>query len=491
MRRFAPAAVAWAGAATLVVLWLPTRGALELNPVALGAGIPFALRLDAIAFACALAVLVGGAGLLTLRPAGAWALLPALAAAVLAVVSADLLLTAAATGLALLFILQAIPEGDERPLWRLGVAVLLAGWAGVSLQVLGGTAGYGAAPASALNAGIAGLVLLAAVVLVGAFPLTGAWPGVAWIVLPPIGFCLLLRVYTLGDGQLPHPALNIGLALAGVLAWGLAGWRAAAAATWREFAAASLPGLGGAGLAAAGSGVQLGGVAVVFALFAMAVLAVLCMELTQRRRADALIAVAVIAGLPPGLGFVARLLAVQSVLESEQSLALLIVPAALAWLLWLFAGVRAVSLAPAGGAAPRWLAPVFGAASAGLGLAAGLLAAGIAQPAAAAAAMRGGPHVTAGLAGLEPASGGWPALVLGGLLVAAMVAAVAAAGTRLPVFAEALPPLVPSWRPRRPAFQLPRLRGAAAAEAALTGRRPLLWIVLIAVLAIVVTRAPL
>ncbi len=491
-RRFAPAAIAWAAAAALAAIWAATRGSLELNPLALGAGLQLSMRLDAIAFACSLAVLVAGAGLLTLRPGERWTLLPAMAAAVLAVNASDLVLTAAAAGVALLFVVEA-SNGAERVLWPLWAAVVMLAWAGVSLQVVGGTAGYGAAPPAALNAGIAGLVLLAAIGLVGALPAGRGWPPVAWIVMPPIGFCLLLRVFTLGSGRLPHPALGAGLALAGLLAWAVAGWRAASAAGWRELLAEGLPATAGVGVLAAGAGVQLGAVAAVFALFATAFLAVLASVATQRRRSDSLAVAAVVAGLPPGLGFVASLLAVQALLESDQPIDVLILPAALAWLLWLFAALRGVSLPPAGGAAPRWLAPGLGGVSALIGIAAGPLAAGIAQPAAVAADLgRQGPRLAAALAGLEPASGGWPALLLGGLLVvAALAVAAAAGGARLPAFSEPLPPLLPRPPLRVPAWRLPRLPGLQAAESVLSGRRPLFWAVLIAVLAVLVTRAPL
>lgn len=490
MRRFAPAGIAWAGVAALVALWLPTRGSLELNPVPLGAGLLFALRLDAIAFAAALAILVGGAALLTLRPGARWTALLAMAAAVVAVASADLVLTAAAAAVAVLFVLEAA-DGQESASWPLWPAVLLTAWAGVSLQVVGGTAGYGAAPAAALNAGIAGLVLLGAVGFVGAFAATESWPPVAWIAMPPIGLCLLLRVYTLGAGRLPQPALYVALAGVGVVAWGLASWRAASAESWQEFAGQSLPAAAGVGLLAAGSGVQLGAAAVVLTMFTSAVLAVVSLAASTRRRADALVAAAVLGGLPPGLGFVARLLAAQALLESDQGTAILLLPAALAWVLWVVAALRAVSLPLGGAATPRWALPVLGGVAAVAGAGAGLLVAGVAQPAVAAAGLgRAGPRLTAGLTGIEPASGGWPALLLGGLLIIAAAAAGFGGRSRLPAFAEPLAPLLPRWRPHIE-WRVPALPRLAAVEAALTGARPLLWVVVLVGLALVVTRAPL
>jgi len=491
VRRFAPAAIAWAAAVTLAVIWLATRGSLELNAIQLGAGIRLSLRLDAIGFACSLATLVGGAGLLTLRPGERWTLLLALAAALLAINSDDLLFTAVAAGLALLFVLEA-SGGGEGATWPLWAAVLLAAWAGVSLQVVGGTAGFGAAPPAALNAGIAGLVLLAAIGLVGAVPTGESWPPVAWVTMPPIGGSLLLRVFTLGNGLLPHAALYTALALVGLLVWGLAAWRAAVAASGREFLLQSLPAMAGTTLLAAASGVQLGAVAVVFALYATVLFAVLVATVAPRRRADMVIAAAVVAGLPPGLGFVAWLLAIQAQLESDRALAWIVVPAALAWLLWMFAALRALSLQPAGATASRRLAHVLGAISVLLGLGAGLVSAAIAQPAAATAGLSGkGPRLAAGLAGMAPASGGWPALVLGGVLVLAVVAAAGAGSTRLPAFSEPMPPLLPNLpRPRLP-WPAPGLPGLPAAEALLSGRRPLLWAALIMALAVFVTRAPL
>jgi hypothetical protein len=109
--------------------------------------------------------------------------------------------------------------------------------------------------------------------------------------------------------------------------------------------------------------------------------------------------------------------------------------------------------------------------------------------------------LTGGLYATDAASGSWPAVALGGLLAVA-VFAVGIAGWRfgrisLPA-AEAAPLFAPGWRslPDRlgaiaDALEIPaefRVTGWERIDQALTRGSIWLWIVLLAVLAIVVTR---
>ena len=87
----------------LFVLWLPVRSSQELNLGPLGFGANFDLRVDGVAFAFGLIILIPAAVLLTLQPRswqeGTVAAL-GVAAAVLAVEAGGVLLTALAGGTA-------------------------------------------------------------------------------------------------------------------------------------------------------------------------------------------------------------------------------------------------------------------------------------------------------------------------------------------------------------------------------------------------------
>src|SRR2546429_5520369 len=64
--RFVLAGGAWAAILVLIALWAPVRSTQELNAGQLGFG-PFDLRLDAVAFLFALAIMVPSAVLLTMQ----------------------------------------------------------------------------------------------------------------------------------------------------------------------------------------------------------------------------------------------------------------------------------------------------------------------------------------------------------------------------------------------------------------------------------------
>src|SRR5260370_11971910 len=89
----------WTSALALLVLWLPVRSTQELNLGQLGFGSPFQLRIDAVAFAFGLMVVIPAAVVLTLqRRTWQEAAIGALgvAAAMLAIAAGCVVLTALA-----------------------------------------------------------------------------------------------------------------------------------------------------------------------------------------------------------------------------------------------------------------------------------------------------------------------------------------------------------------------------------------------------------
>src|ERR1700676_4604124 len=254
---------AWAAVLALLVLWLPLRSTQELSLGQLGFASAFQLRLDAVAFAFGLIVLVPAALVLTLqRRTWQEAALGALgvATAMAAIEAGGVVLTALAGGTAAtLAIIQL--DGEDirapRPRW----SMLLAAWlslssAGVILQVRSGTAAYSAVPVSALTAPVFALIAFAGVLASGLVPWR-SWPAQVWsrpslraaglvvATLYPLGFYLLVRAYELGDGSYPHVAFNAVLASWGVVVALGAAVRAQAATTRRGFLGEVIPGMGG------------------------------------------------------------------------------------------------------------------------------------------------------------------------------------------------------------------------------------------------------
>src|SRR6202162_5213806 len=133
---------AWGAVLALFVLWLPVRSTQELNLGPLGFGAGFDLRLDGVAFAFGLVVLVPAAVLLSFQPRswqeGTVAAL-GVGAAMLAVESGGVLLTALAGGTAAtLGVIQLDIEDIRapRPPWGVLLAAWLAlRWGGGILQV--------------------------------------------------------------------------------------------------------------------------------------------------------------------------------------------------------------------------------------------------------------------------------------------------------------------------------------------------------------------
>src|ERR1700704_1808060 len=221
---------AWGAVLVLFVLWLPVRSTQELVLGPLGFGASFDLRLDGVAFAFGLVVLVPSAILLTLQPRS-WqegtVAAVGVAAAMLAVEAGGILLTALAGGTAATLAVIQLDIEDiraPRPPWGALLAAWLAlSWAGAILQVVGGTAVYAAVPVSALTVPVFALLAVAALMASGLFPWRG-WPAQLWsrpsqraagmavATLYPLGFYLLVRAYEMGDGQYPQPVLGIVLA---------------------------------------------------------------------------------------------------------------------------------------------------------------------------------------------------------------------------------------------------------------------------------------
>ena len=358
--RTAGAGGAWGCVAALLALWLPVRSSVELILGQLGYGSALDLRIDGVTFAFGLMIAVPIAVLLTLQPR-AWpqtALsLLALAAAMAAVEAGGVVLTAIAGGtVAAVVMLETEDPRAPRPSW----ALLLAGWLGVAwvgviLQVVGGTAVYTAVPVAAITGPVFAVLAASAVIASCLFPWR-TWLAVLWrrpslraaavtiATVYPLGFYLLIRAYELGDGRYPHPLFNVGLAVLGIAAAFAAAARAQAAATRREFFGEVIPGFGGFALTAIAIGTPLGLVAGLI-LLATASALVACLALLPDRAGIAsVVAVAAAVGLPPGLAFGARVVAVEATFEAGDFLGLIGVASAAAWATWMVAGARAIGL---------------------------------------------------------------------------------------------------------------------------------------------------
>jgi hypothetical protein len=360
---------AWAAVLALLVLWLPLRSTQELSLGQLGFASAFQLRLDAVAFAFGLIVLVPAAIVLTLqRRTWQEAALGALgvAAAMAAIEAGSVVLTALAGGTAAtLAIIQLDTEDVKapRPRWSMLFAAWLAlSWAGVILEVRSGTAAYAAVPVSALTAPVFALIAFAGLIASGLVPWR-SWPAEVWsrpslraggvvvATLYPLGFYLLVRAYELGDGRYPHLAFHAVLASLGVVVAFGAAARAQSAATRRGFLAEVIPGIGGFALMTVALGTPFGLVAGLMTLaFAAAMTAALSL-LPDRGGPASLIVIAAAVGLPPALGFGARVVGIESTFEAGDFFGLIGVAGTMVWVLWMVAGARATGL-PAGRGRP-------------------------------------------------------------------------------------------------------------------------------------------
>jgi hypothetical protein len=511
---------AWGAVAALFVLWLPVRSTQELNLGPLGFGAGLDLRLDGVAFAFGLVILVPAAILLTLQPRswqeGTVAAL-GVGAAMLAVEAGGVLLTALAGGTAATLAVIQLDIEDiraPRPPWGVMLAAWLAlSWAGAILQVVGGTAVYAAVPVSALTVPVFSLLAAAALMASGLFPWRGwaaqLWSrpslraaGMAVATLYPLGFYLLVRAYEMGDGRYPQPILGVALAwLGGLVALGVA-VRAQAAATRREYLGEVIPGLGGFALMAITLGTAVGLVAGVVMLATVGVLAACLPLLPDRGGPASLLTIAAAAGLPPGLVFGARVVGLEATFEAGDFLGLIGIAGAAAWVISMVAAARAIGLPAGRGRAANETFPRVAMALAGMILVAGpalpLVLSAFALPAQADVMPAAAGSLGGGLVSVVTIQTELPALTLFAPLL--LLAAIAFGVTGVSVRSQARPPL----------FSIPgistfeRLRDAArgatvpeeyrsilnprALERAAAGGRPLLWLAGLVALAFAVNR---
>jgi len=517
----AVSAGAWAALIALMAIWLAVRSTQELNLGPLGFGSRLDLRVDAVAFAFGLMVLVPGAVLLTLQQRTwqeATLGLLGVAAAMAAIEAGAAILTALFAGTAATLAVVQLDTEDARaprPRW----SMLLAAWlaltlAGVILQVRGGTAAYSAIPVSALTVPIFSLIALAGVLASGLLPWR-SWPAQVWsrpslraaglvvATLYPLGFYLLARAYEMGDGRYPHVAFNAVLASLGVLVAFGAAVRAQAAATRREFLSEVIPGLGGFALMTLALGTPLGVSSGVIALGTAAAMTACLSLLPDRAGPASLVAIAAAIGLPPGLAFGARIIGIESTFEAGDFFGLTGVAGAITWVLWMVAGARATGLPagrgrPTGETFPR-VAMIVAALTLAAGPALAVIQVGFANPA------------QANLMSLPPGStsGGFtsvvtvttvlpvvtlfvPLLIIGLLVFGAANTALIRTQSRPPLFDLPAAAALARFRRAVASVSVPEqyrsILDPSALEKAVAGGRPVLWLASLAALAFAVTR---
>jgi formate hydrogenlyase subunit 3/multisubunit Na+/H+ antiporter MnhD subunit len=519
--RIIAAVFAWSALIALVAIWVPQRTPLDLTVGELGAGVRLAIRLDAVSFAFGLFVLVPAALLLTVtRSPSPPLVLLATAASLFTLEASGLILAAFGWGTTLLTVAVLLQAGGEaKPMTtrlRDQAALLLLLWAGAAIYSRAGTDQYAAIPVSVLQPQIFGLVAVASLLASGLVPWK-PWPASLWerlraettgpatALLFFTGFYFLVRMYEVGGGHYPSPVYNTLLAAAGTACALAAALRAQAAPTRRAYLGETLPLAGGFALLALALGTPLG---VAAAIGTLAVASLLCALLplvaTEALTGPVLVAVLVSVGLPPTAVFGSRLLDVQAALEANEIGGYLGLAAIAAWVIGIAAAARAVRLGSrreAGPAASPIAAVLLAVTVAVGGAALGVLQSAIAIPAASTVLTFPDTALTGGLYATYAASGGWPAMALGGLLAVAVIV-LALAGRRFGVVTlsavEPPPFFTPRWRslPDRlgalaDAFELPadlRVTGWKRIDAALTAGSLWLWIVLFAVLAVLVTR---
>jgi len=527
---------AWGALIALFVLWVPVRSTQELNLGPLGFGAGFDLRLDGVTFAFGLVILIPSAVLLTLQPRswqeGTVAAL-GVAAALLAVEASSMLLTALAGGTAATLAVIQLDIEDiraPRPPWGAMLAAWLAlSWAGVILQVVGGTAVYAAVPVSALTVPVFLLLALAALMASGLFPWRG-WPAQLWLrpslraagmavaTVYPLGFYLLIRAYELGDGLYPQPILGVALACLGVLvALGVA-VRAQAAATRRRYLGEVITGLGGFALMAIAIGTPVGLVAGIVLLATIGVLVACLPLLPDRPGPSTLLAIAAAAGLPPSLAFGGLVVALEASFEAGDFMGLIGIAGAAVWIIYMVAAARAVGLPqgrghPAIETSPR-VAAVLAAALLIAGPALPVMVSAFALPAQADVMPRSFGSLGGGLISVATVQSVLPALTLFAplLLLGAIAYGITGAFGARGLRPEAAKPAAPtnSVSVKPPLFAIPgaawsqqflaALRSATVPdqyrsivnlrglEKAAAGGRPVLWLATLVALAFAVNR---
>jgi hypothetical protein len=505
----------------LLAIWIPVRSTQELNFGQLGFGSPFALRIDAVAFAFGLMVLVPGALLLTLQrrswqEATVGAL--GLASAMAAIEAGGVVLTALAGGTAATLAVIQLDTEDiraPRPRWSLLLAAWLAlSWAGVILQVRAGTAAYPAVPVSAMTAPVFLLIAFAGLMASGLVPWR-SWPAHVWsrpslraaglVVagLFPLGFYLLVRAYELGDGRYPQVAFNAVLASWGVVVALGAAVRAQAAVTRRQFLGEVIPGMGGFALMTVALGTPLGLVSGLIALVAAAALTAGLSLLPDRAGPASLVAIAAAVGLPPGLAFGSRILGIESTFEAGDFFGLIGVAGAVTWVLWMVAGARATGLPGGRGRPTSETFPRVAMAAAALSIAAGpalaVIQSALANPAQAAVMPLPFGSLGGGLTSVVTVTTVLPVVALFAPLLIIGVLAFGAANTAL-IRTQARPPLLglpaaaaverlrQAVRSATVPEQYRSLISAQTLETAVAGGRPVLWLTALVALAFAVTR---
>ena len=520
--RAAASAGLWAAGVAIVALWVPVRSTQELALGQLGFGSSFELRLDAVAVVFSLVVILPAATLLALQPR-TWqeSTVAALgvAAAVMAVEAGGVLLTAiAGCTAATLAVIQLDVEDFKapRPSWAMLLAAWLAlAWAGVILQVRGGTAIYSAVPVSAMTVPVFALMAFTAVFGSGFLPWKGwasrLWSrpslraaGVAVATLQPLGLYLLVRAYELGDGRYPQGYLNLLLGAWGVLvAFGGAA-RAQAAPNRREYMAEVLPGMAGFALMSLAVGSELGLVAALILVAASAVVAVCLPLLPERGGPPSLLVAAAAAGVPPGLVFGGRLLGLSAAFEAGGAMGLIGFAGVATWLLSAAAAARSVGL-PAGHGRPSTetfpaVAAVLGGLAVVTGPALGLAFVAGATAAADVMTTQSGAGQN-GVGSIVTVSTQIPAIaLLGPLLLVGAIALAFAKPIRSAARSESRPPLFRLYGAELYGRLAEQVRGAAvpgeyrslfnpgALESAAAGGAPILWLASLVALAFAVTR---
>lgn len=507
------------GGAALAVWLAGGRNPVELVTPGSVAGTTFGLRLDALSLTILLCVLAPSAMLLAAqRRTAGQAGVACLAVAVAAVSSeADRLLLAVAA-LATCFSLLALAAGGLRDATRdsgfgtvwiwLAAATLLLLAAAVTVELAGGTSAYNAAPVLALTLPafllIAGGVAAAAGLLPWRPWSVAVWRsgapdsgGLAIGLVPPLALLLLARCYNLGAGHWPAGWLNPALALLGVAVAAGAALRAQAATEQSGLLAELTPFNLGTALLALALGTQSGVAAALAVLAGSALVSGVGPLLPATPRRLAVLSLLLAAGAPPAILFGARVLVLQTALDSGGPGALFALAEVAAWLVLIAGAARALRLPPAreepGGAAPvtaAWLALAAGLL---LGLSLGLFQAGVALIAATELIPAASPGSTAA----SQASGlGWEPLLLGLPLAALLLAALLIRARSQPALASPPPPLL--WLPGWPAGP-PRLIRPALPEdyrslfdfpahARALGRRPWLGVALTLGTAVIVAR---
>jgi len=402
-----------------------------------------------------------------------------------------------------------------RPSWALLLAGWLAlSWVGVILQVGGGTAVYSAVPVASITAPLFSVLAVAAILVSCLFPWR-TWPAHLWArpslraaavtvaTLFPLGFYLLVRAYELGDGRYPHPLFNIGLAVVGMVGAFTAGARAQAATTRREFLGEIIPFFGGFALAAIAMGTALGLVAGVVILATAASLVACLALLPDRAGVASLVTIAAAVGLPPGIAFGARVVAIESSFEAGDFVGLLGIAGMAAWAILMVAGARAIGLPGGRGHAASETFPRVSLGIALLTLAAGpALAAvqfGFANPLAAEVMPASAGSLGGGLTSVVTVSSVLPALTLFAPLLVLAVFLYTVVGTsairtqarpalfKMPA-AWALDQARASLRLLTVPEQYRSILNLRELEAAATGGKPVMWLAALVALAFAVTR---